>query len=121
MKYTEKYLEEQGKPGIGKKALSALLGPLVGLGVIGAGTGIDVLSGLVRPPLDLATALGKAQRLNTINRQKSTFGGQDTSQDLAIKAILAREVPGLLTKAGERAGQAINYGLFTKALQRLQR
>ena len=106
MNYSKNYLEEQ------RRRIPVAGGLANLLLTIGGGAG-DIVSTVVKPPLDLAKNLGNIERRNIFHRiQKARFGGSESPSDEAIKMVLAREFPSLGSKLTGRVGDLTRLGLF---------
>ena len=119
MKYTKEYLEENTELNEQGLALATaglgLAGGVLGRVIGGAG---DVVSTVLRPPLDLARTTGKTVRADQYKRLgKSGFGGTglgSSSRDAAIRNVLMADYPNLLSRLRQRAS-GIGGGILSQA------
>jgi len=102
MKYKKEYLEEKIKPmSIALGAPGALIGA-------GVGSFADIVGTFLRPPLDLAKAIGHEQRMNQLKRiGTAKFGSTQSALEAAIEAALGSQKENLLAKLGQRGGNLV--------------
>lgn len=107
MKYTKQYLKEARSFNPFNPVSFALGAPGALIGA-GAGSFADILGTFLRPPLDLAKAIGHEQRMNQLKRVGTAkFGLTQSELEAAIEASLGSQKENLLARLGQRGGNLV--------------